>query len=107
MTRTTRVWPADSAIPVCCGSKASPTRAWLIRPPTETPDMTYFVKEIFYTLQGEGTHAGRPAVFCRFSRCNLWTGYEKDRARAVCKFCDTDFVGIDGEGGGRFATADE
>ncbi len=69
--------------------------------------MTYFVKEIFYTLQGEGTHAGRPAVFCRFSRCNLWTGREKDRARAVCNFCDTDFVGTDGDGGGRFATAEE
>ncbi|MFJ9544153.1 7-carboxy-7-deazaguanine synthase [Streptomyces sp. NPDC101225] len=67
--------------------------------------MTYLIKEIFYTLQGEGGHAGRPAVFCRFSRCNLWTGREKDRARAICQFCDTDFVGTDGEGGGRFATA--
>ena len=67
--------------------------------------MTYFVKEIFYTLQGEGAHAGRPAVFCRFSRCNLWTGRERDRARAVCNFCDTDFVGTDGEGGGRFTSA--
>lgn len=64
----------------------------------------YKIKEIFYTLQGEGTHAGRPAVFCRFSLCNLWTGREADRARAVCKFCDTDFVGTDGVGGGRFAT---
>ncbi len=63
---------------------------------------TYFVKEIFYTLQGEGAHAGRPAVFCRFSRCNLWTGREKDRPRAVCQFCDTDFVGVDGEGGGKY-----
>ena len=69
--------------------------------------MTYRVKEIFYTLQGEGTHAGRPAVFCRFTGCNLWTGREKDRARAVCQFCDTDFVGTDGPGGGRFATAQE
>ncbi|WP_432571580.1 7-carboxy-7-deazaguanine synthase [Kineococcus sp. SYSU DK005] len=69
--------------------------------------MTYLVKEIFYTLQGEGTHAGRPAVFCRFSRCNLWTGREEDRARAICTFCDTDFIGTDGPGGGRFATADE
>ncbi|ABS05844.1 7-carboxy-7-deazaguanine synthase [Kineococcus radiotolerans] len=69
--------------------------------------MTYLLKEIFYTLQGEGTHAGRPAVFCRFSRCNLWTGREKDRARAICTFCDTDFVGTDGVGGGRFATADD
>jgi 7-carboxy-7-deazaguanine synthase len=68
--------------------------------------MTYHVKEIFYTLQGEGTHAGRPAVFCRFSRCNLWTGREKDRARAVCQFCDTDFVGTDGPGGGRFKTSE-
>ncbi len=67
--------------------------------------MTYFVKEIFYTLQGEGAHAGRPAVFCRFSRCNLWTGRERDRPRAICDFCDTDFVGTDGEGGGRFKTA--
>jgi 7-carboxy-7-deazaguanine synthase len=67
--------------------------------------MTYKIKEIFYTLQGEGTHAGRPAVFCRFSLCNLWTGREKDRARAVCQFCDTDFVGTDGPGGGRFSSA--
>lgn len=69
--------------------------------------MSYKVKEIFYTLQGEGTHAGRPAVFCRFSLCNLWTGREADRARAVCKFCDTDFVGTDGEGGGKFATPED
>lgn len=67
----------------------------------------YLVKEIFYTLQGEGSHTGRPAVFCRFSRCNLWTGRERDRHRAVCRFCDTDFVGTDGDGGGRFATADD
>jgi 7-carboxy-7-deazaguanine synthase (Cx14CxxC type) len=66
--------------------------------------MTYLVKEIFYTLQGEGAHAGRPAVFLRFSRCNLWTGREEDRARAICQFCDTDFIGTDGPGGGRFAT---
>ncbi|SCL39581.1 7-carboxy-7-deazaguanine synthase, Cx14CxxC type [Micromonospora pallida] len=65
----------------------------------------YRVKEIFYTLQGEGTHAGRPAVFCRFTSCNLWTGREQDRHRAICQFCDTDFVGTDGPGGGRFATA--
>ncbi|MFD4481494.1 7-carboxy-7-deazaguanine synthase [Streptomyces sp. NPDC058471] len=69
--------------------------------------MTYLVKEIFYTLQGEGSHAGRAAVFCRFSRCNLWTGLEKDRHRAICQFCDTDFVGTDGEGGGRFATPED
>ncbi len=65
----------------------------------------YSVKEIFYTLQGEGANAGRPAVFCRFAGCNLWTGREEDRADAVCKFCDTDFVGTDGEGGGKFKTA--
>ena len=69
--------------------------------------MTYSVKEIFYTLQGEGAHAGRPAVFCRFSGCNLWTGREIDRASAVCQFCDTDFVGTDGEGGGKFASSEE
>nr|ACN38359.1 putative sisomicin production protein [Micromonospora inyonensis]AEA35393.1 putative sisomicin production protein [Micromonospora inyonensis] len=67
----------------------------------------YRIKEIFYTLQGEGTHAGRPAVFCRFTSCNLWTGREEDRHRAICQFCDTDFVGTDGPGGGRFATAAE
>lgn len=66
--------------------------------------MTYSVKEIFYTLQGEGTHAGRPAVFCRFAGCNLWTGREEDRAKAICQFCDTDFVGTDGLGGGKFDT---
>jgi 7-carboxy-7-deazaguanine synthase (Cx14CxxC type) len=65
----------------------------------------YRVKEIFYTLQGEGSHAGRPAVFCRFTSCNLWTGRERDRHRAICQFCDTDFVGTDGPGGGRFRTA--
>jgi 7-carboxy-7-deazaguanine synthase len=67
--------------------------------------MSYAVKEIFYTLQGEGAQAGRAAVFCRFSGCNLWSGREVDRATAVCKFCDTEFVGTDGTGGGRFATA--
>lgn len=67
---------------------------------------SYKIKEIFYTLQGEGFHAGRPAVFCRFSSCNLWTGHERDRARAVCQFCDTDFVGTDGPGGGKFGDAD-
>ena len=67
--------------------------------------MTFSVKEIFYTLQGEGTHAGRPAVFCRFAGCNLWSGREADRASAVCRFCDTDFVGTDGLGGGKFDTA--
>jgi 7-carboxy-7-deazaguanine synthase (Cx14CxxC type) len=68
--------------------------------------VTYSVKEIFYTLQGEGAQAGRAAVFCRFAGCNLWSGREADRAGAVCRFCDTDFVGTDGPGGGRFATAD-
>ncbi|WP_437896189.1 7-carboxy-7-deazaguanine synthase [Sorangium sp. So ce124] len=67
--------------------------------------MTYSVKEIFYTLQGEGAQAGRPAVFCRFTGCNLWTGREEDRQRAICRFCDTDFVGMDGPGGGKFQTA--
>ena len=67
--------------------------------------MAYAVKEIFYTLQGEGAHSGRPAVFCRFSGCNLWNGQEDDRAEAVCRFCDTDFVGTNGPGGGRFADA--
>jgi 7-carboxy-7-deazaguanine synthase (Cx14CxxC type) len=68
--------------------------------------VTYSIKEIFYTLQGEGAHAGRPAVFCRFSGCNLWTGREADRATAVCTFCDTDFVGTDGERGGKFRDAE-
>lgn len=67
--------------------------------------MAYSVKEIFYTLQGEGAHAGRPAVFCRFAGCNLWSGREADRATAVCRFCDTDFVGTDGVLGGKFAQA--
>jgi 7-carboxy-7-deazaguanine synthase len=66
--------------------------------------MSYKVKEIFYTLQGEGAHAGRAAVFCRFSSCNLWTGREQDRYRAICRFCDTDFVGNDGIGGGKYQT---
>jgi len=67
----------------------------------------YRVKEAFYTLQGEGAQAGRAAVFCRFSKCNLWTGREKDRANAICNFCDTDFVGTDGQNGGQFATAEQ
>lgn len=66
--------------------------------------MSYAIKELFYTLQGEGAHSGRPAVFCRFTGCNLWSGREADRAAAICRFCDTDFVGTDGPGGGRFAT---
>lgn len=67
--------------------------------------MTYSVKEIFYTLQGEGAQTGRPAVFCRFTGCNLWSGFEEDRAGAICRFCDTDFVGTAGQGGGKFGTA--
>jgi len=67
---------------------------------------TYSVKECFYTLQGEGARAGRPSVFCRFSGCNLWSGRAEDRAIAACQFCDTDFVGTDGEGGGKFRSAD-
>jgi 7-carboxy-7-deazaguanine synthase (Cx14CxxC type) len=66
--------------------------------------VSYSVKEIFYTLQGEGAQAGRAAVFCRFAGCNLWSGREEDRATAACSFCDTDFVGTDGPGGGKFAT---
>lgn len=66
--------------------------------------MTYSVKECFYTLQGEGAQTGRAAVFLRFAGCNLWSGLERDRTTAVCKFCDTDFVGVDGDGGGKFAT---
>ena len=69
--------------------------------------MSYAVKEIFYTLQGEGANTGRPAVFCRFAGCNLWTGREQDRATAVCSFCDTDFVGTDGTAGGKYTTAAE
>jgi 7-carboxy-7-deazaguanine synthase (Cx14CxxC type) len=67
--------------------------------------MSYAVKEIFRTLQGEGAHTGRVAIFCRFSGCNLWNGREQDRATSPCNFCDTDFVGMNGQGGGRFATA--
>lgn len=69
--------------------------------------MTYSVKEIYYTLQGEGAQTGRPAVFLRFAGCNLWSGREEHRASAVCRFCDTEFVGTDGPGGGKFASADE
>jgi 7-carboxy-7-deazaguanine synthase len=69
--------------------------------------MSYAVKEIFYTLQGEGAQAGRAAVFCRFAGCNLWSGRESDRVSAICKFCDTDFADVNGPGGGRFDTAKE
>ena len=68
--------------------------------------MTYSVKEMFYTLQGEGFHTGRPAVFCRFTGCNLWSGREQDRASSICQFCDTDFIGTDGQNGGKFKTAE-
>jgi 7-carboxy-7-deazaguanine synthase (Cx14CxxC type) len=68
--------------------------------------MPYYLKEIYYTLQGEGAQTGRPAVFCRFSGCNLWNGRQEDRVAAVCKFCDTNFVGVDGPGGGIYETAD-
>lgn len=68
--------------------------------------MTYSVKEVFLTLQGEGGQAGRAAIFCRFTGCNLWSGREADRASAICQFCDTDFIGTDGDGGGKFPTAD-
>src|SRR6478672_4156125 len=67
----------------------------------------YAVKSIYYTLQGEGANVGRPAVFCRFAGCNLWSGREEDRATAICRFCDTEFAGTDGSGGGRFHSADE
>jgi len=69
--------------------------------------VSYSIKEIFYTLQGEGAQAGRPAVFCRFSGCNLWSGHEKDRQGAICDFCDTDFIGTDGPGGARYDSAEE
>lgn len=72
----------------------------------ELGGVTYSVKEMFYTLQGEGARAGRPAVFVRFAGCNLWTGREQDRATAICQFCDTQFVGVDGDGGGKFETPD-
>src|ERR1700757_452031 len=107
MTQTPLVMRVVRVIHVCCaaadsrGLASMTQRSWARR----NGAMTYRVKEIYYTLQGEGTHAGRAAVFCRFTNCNLWTGREKDRARAICQFCDTDFVGTDGPGGGRFATA--
>ncbi len=70
------------------------------------PDLSYAIKEIYYTIQGEGAHSGRPAVFCRFSGCNLWSGLEKDRSSAICQFCDTDFWGTDGVHGGKYNAAD-
>lgn len=80
-------------------------RAFPHDPPRPRPPPVYLVKEIFYTLQGEGAHTGTPAVFCRFAGCNLWSGREEDRAQAVCRFCDTDFNGTDGTEGGRYADA--
>lgn len=79
------------------------TRKWLSE--VAGRRVTYSVKEMFYTLQGEGTHAGRAAVFLRFSGCNLWSGREQDRANAICQFCDTDFIGTNGQGGGKFESA--
>ena len=99
---------AGDAIPANSEQRVS-LRPVLVTPPdTAMPDTRcrYTVKEIFYTLQGEGAHSGRAAVFCRFAGCNLWTGLEKDRRNAVCRFCDTDFVGTDGENGGDFETAE-
>src|SRR5579884_1960410 len=96
-TPTQRVRRADTATHACCDCAAS------ARPERATRRPMYTVREIFYTLQGEGANAGRAAVFCRFAGCNLWTGREADRARAICDFCDTDFVGV-GPDGGKFAT---
>src|SRR5262245_38768122 len=96
--------PAGRVTRACCGIAASLSWGWRIWFFPGAGCMTYLVKEIYYTLQGEGTHTGRPAVFCRFSYCNLWTGREKDRWRATCQFCDTDFVGTNGPGGGKFPT---
>ncbi len=90
--------PHLSLFTVSLALHLSPLRLFL-------PSMSYAVKEIFYTLQGEGANTGRPAVFLRFSGCNLWSGREEDREEAVCRFCDTDFVGMDGPGGGRFRSA--
>lgn len=96
------------AFPSCAAPAGASARNGLRHkgPALNPSAMAYAVKEMFKTLQGEGAQAGRAAVFCRFSGCNLWSGREEDRASAVCRFCDTDFVGMDGEGGGRFADAD-
>lgn len=83
------------------------TRPSVVAGPRCRSDIMYSIKEIFYTLQGEGLRAGRPAVFCRFAGCNLWSGREQDRQDAVCRFCDTDFVGTDGTSGGKYRTAAE
>src|SRR5262245_25590662 len=101
----------DTAVSLASKAVATLLNCAKLRPPWQaTPynvRMSYAVTEIFYTLQGEGANTGRPAVFCRFAGCNLWSGLEKDRGSAICSFCDTDFVGTDGPGGGRFATADK
>src|SRR6201996_8690231 len=113
---TTGVSAAANVRRASCASAATRRIAPANRSPARRSDfsfgfhrsvMTYAVKEIFYTLQGEGANAGRPAVFCRFAGCNLWSGREADRANAVCQFCDTDFVGTDGDGGGKFESAEE
>src|SRR5437762_2204936 len=83
------------------------SRSGFIPSPRGSQRVSYVVKELFYTLQGEGANTGRPAVFCRFAGCNLWSGREADRETATCNFCDTDFVGTDGLGGGTFTTAEE
>src|SRR3954467_7633102 len=88
------------------GKTADAVRPKTNRDVKEGRSVSYAVKEIFMTLQGEGAHAGRAAVFCRFSGCNLWSGREQDRASATCQFCDTDFVGIDGTLGGRYDSAE-
>src|SRR6185503_7126764 len=99
-----RVPRAVTAMHASCACGVSPRRERRI--PRGTLAEMYTVKEIFYTLQGEGANAGRPAVFCRFAGCNLWTGRDSDRGTAICDFCDTDFVGV-GPDGGKFATADD
>ena len=104
--------PTPDGQPAACvrvssGRRGSGRRGWTTQRSREAViAMAYTVKEIFYTLQGEGANTGRPAVFCRFAGCNLWTGREADREAAVCRFCDTDFVGTDGPGGGKFPDAD-
>src|SRR5437870_3404760 len=89
---------------LCCERAPRPRAIPIGR---QSSDVSYAVREIFYTLQGEGRQTGRPAVFCRFAGCNLWSGLERDRETAMCRFCDTDFVGVDGPGGGRFGSSQE
>ncbi len=80
--------------------------SWQAKSKIQIKNSTYKIKELYYTLQGEGAQTGRPAVFCRFTGCNLWTGLEKDRPKAICQFCDTDFWGMDGENGGKYSAID-